>query len=374
MMTTSTHLVRRRSSLLALFFTLAFSLSGAPAGAQTCASSIGSNFNGTSIPGGRHVWFNAIVKVAGRDVQENTTLSFDSSQISFASGGTNYSLDAPASRIEFSPTVAQATTRFDDVNGTWVTQLPASYTGNVFLSGLAFAVPASGLPGGTNPVTWSGRFTSSTPGLRVSWKWAAAVYTTFSSLPEELLVKPVDNKIGVYQNSDHAGTPQAFKSYVVGGARGGGGSNYTGSYSGTGSSTPCVASRQLVLAKAFEPYSEGVQWLGYPGEFTLTVTNNGPLAAGAIVVTDPLDRLMLSPTAIVTNGNGVCSITGAAAPFLLTCTLNSLTVEESAMIRVRYETVFAQAEGTFVNCATARDSDGNTAQVCASIRFIPGPD
>jgi hypothetical protein len=49
-------------------------------------------------------------------------------------------------------------------------------------------------------------------------------------------VKPVDdNKASVYHNADHAGTPESFKKSVTGGAMGGGGSNYTGSYSGTGS-------------------------------------------------------------------------------------------------------------------------------------------
>ena len=46
-------------------------------------------------------------------------------------------------------------------------------------------------------------------------------------------------KASQYQNSDHAGTPANFKSNamngvtVIGGATGGGGSNYTGGYSGT---------------------------------------------------------------------------------------------------------------------------------------------
>jgi hypothetical protein len=42
------------------------------------------------------------------------------------------------------------------------------------------------------------------------------------------------------KNSDHAGTPENFKPFVIGGARGGGGSNYTGLYSGTGKVTPCT--------------------------------------------------------------------------------------------------------------------------------------
>src|SRR5215831_9122673 len=55
-------------------------------------------------------------------------------------------------------------------------------------------------------------------------------------------VKPVDdNKASQYKDSDHAGTPENFKAFVIGGATGGGRSNFTGSYSGTGS---CALTRQ----------------------------------------------------------------------------------------------------------------------------------
>jgi hypothetical protein len=95
-------------------------------------------------------------------------------------------------------------------------------------------VPAN-IPGGLNPVTWSGTISSDTPGVTINWQWAAAVYTSFSSDYTLLGVKPVDDKTASqYQNSDHAGTPENFKQFVIGGARGGGGANYTGSYSGTG--------------------------------------------------------------------------------------------------------------------------------------------
>jgi hypothetical protein len=76
----------------------------------------------------------------------------------------------------------------------------------------------------------------------VNWQWGAAAYTSFSMAYNSLGVKPVDdNKASQYKNSDHAGTPENFKTFVVGGARGGGGSNFTGSYSGTGS---CALTRE----------------------------------------------------------------------------------------------------------------------------------
>ncbi len=94
-----------------------------------------------------------------------------------------------------------------------------------------------GLPGGINPVTWMGtlRATASVP-LTVQWLWAAAVYTKFSTNYNSLGVKATDdNHFPPYQNYDQAGTPENFKSFVTGGARGGGGSNFTGSLSATAS-------------------------------------------------------------------------------------------------------------------------------------------
>lgn len=69
----------------------------------------------------------------------------------------------------------------------------------------------------------------------MSWKWGAAVYSQFGSDYNALDVKPAHKGACDYNNSDHAGTPENFKPYVIGGARGGGGSNFTGGWSGTAS-------------------------------------------------------------------------------------------------------------------------------------------
>jgi len=117
----------------------------------------------------------------------------------------------------------------------WVTTVPSGIKGNTFLSGLSYLVPAN-LPGGIKNVTWSGTISIDTPGVSVNWQWGAAVYTNFSTAYNALGVKPVDDKTASqYKNSDHAGTPENFKPFVIGGATGGGGNNYTGGLSGTAS-------------------------------------------------------------------------------------------------------------------------------------------
>jgi hypothetical protein len=97
-------------------------------------------------------------------------------------------------------------------------------------------VAAGGIAGGSvKTITWQGDFWSNAPGLKLNWQWSAAVYSNLSSDPSALGVKPTDTATAQYANSDHAGTPESFKMFVIGGARGGGGSNFTGSYSATGS-------------------------------------------------------------------------------------------------------------------------------------------
>jgi hypothetical protein len=207
-------------------------------------STITGNFNGTAIPAGTTLWLTSAFKV-NSPVSSPVTLDFTNDTISFTANGTSYTWTAPNAEITISPTATAATTNFDAASNTWETTLPAHFSGNAFLTGLAVPLP-SGLPGGIKNVTWQGDFTSSAPGVSVNWQWAAAVYTQFGSDYNALGVKPVDdNHVSAYQNSDHAGAPEALLAYVIGGATGGGGSNYTGSLSGTAKVVTTAATSSL---------------------------------------------------------------------------------------------------------------------------------
>jgi hypothetical protein len=212
------------------------------------SSIINSNFNGTAIPAGDTIWFNAVVKVSGIG-SSPVTVDVNSMTITFSSGGTTYTVNVPNSKIIFNSTLSTATTTFN--GGTWVTSLPPGGAGNTFLTGVAFPVPAGGLPGGINPVSWKANFTSDTKGVSFQWQWAAAVYTSFGAPADytSLGVKPVDDgSLSSYKNADHAGTPENFEKFVVGGARGGGGSNFTGSYSDTASvSCPAPGTTTIII-------------------------------------------------------------------------------------------------------------------------------
>ena len=123
-----------------------------------------------------------------------------------------------------SPVATTATTVFNTVNGEWQTTVPFSgIEASAFLSGLTFPVPATGLPGNVRNVTWTGTFSSDTPGVVVNWQWGAAAYAQFSTSYGTLGIQPVNS------SGEPAGSPLNFQSFLLAGGTGNGGSNYTGS-------------------------------------------------------------------------------------------------------------------------------------------------
>jgi hypothetical protein len=219
----------------------------------TGSSSNSSNFNGTAINGGDYIWFNANFTAKGMP-SAGATITFTNSTISATVNGAQYNLPVPNARVTFSPIATCTSTTFDTATNTWMTTVPVSGDDEIFLTGLAVRVPSGGLPGGINPVEWQGSFavTTDTPGISINWKWGAAVYSSFTPNYNALAIKPGHKTACGMNNGDHAGTPegvnsnnQPWKKFVVGGATGGGGSNWTGSWSGTLSIMLVCPSSQL---------------------------------------------------------------------------------------------------------------------------------
>ena len=185
-------------------------------------SVISSNFNGTAINPGSTIWFNSHMKVSGLNANTSTTINLTNITVAF--GGQTYTV--PNATIVFSPNANSATTTFDTANNRWVSTVPVNQAGNdVFMAGLGLMMP-NGLAGGQNPVVMQATFSSTAP-VSIDWQWSAAVYTQFSADYNALGVLTVDG-------GGQSGTPTNFENFVTGGARGGGGSNFTGSNSATG--------------------------------------------------------------------------------------------------------------------------------------------
>lgn len=200
--------------------------------------SIPSKFNRTAIAGGNCIWFNSVINPS-KLVAGPTTIVVENQTVQFTANGQPFAVSLPRGVITFDANVINATTTFDTIGNQWVTQVPLNFNRNVFSAGVMFPV-VGGLPGSIKPVTWSASFSSDADQMKLQWEWAAAVYTKCNTGLDALGVKPVDgNARNPYRNSDQAGTPETIRRFVVGGARGGGGSNYTGSHSRTESVRPC---------------------------------------------------------------------------------------------------------------------------------------
>jgi uncharacterized repeat protein (TIGR01451 family) len=202
---------------------------------NTCTTqcSIPNNFNGTSLPGGDFIWFNCALNATGLSTSQSTPICFTDQTISFNCGSQSYTVPVPNSCITFSPSCSTATTAFDTGSDCWVTNSPEGLPGNEFICGVPFQVPSGGLSGGIQNVTWAGSC-STNANVGANLLWGAACYSIFTGNCSSIDVKPCDsNAASQYKDSDHCGSPENFLGYVTGGACGGGGSNYTGSYSGT---------------------------------------------------------------------------------------------------------------------------------------------
>jgi hypothetical protein len=298
---------------------------------RTVPSSTGfitSNFNGTAIHPGSTVWFNSIVKVTGVGAA-GATIHIDQSTINYTVNGQTTQVAVPEGTLVFLPNAASATTTFDPGSG-WTTTVPVGVGGNVFLTGYGLSLP-NGLPGGANPVTWTGNFETDTSGVSLHWQFAAAVYTQFSTDNNALNVKPVDsNSASAYHNSDHAGTPEAFKAFVTGGARGGGGSNWTGSYSSTVSVTPSLGlpGGGIIPGAVITPASLS--------GFVLDETTGGGLS-GVTVTLSTINSQGQSViiASIPTGSNGAYSFTGLApGNYTITVSLPDLYADDVAMNQV----------------------------------------
>jgi hypothetical protein len=221
-----------------------------PTGQPSGITSSTATFNSTAIPqttsgGQNYLWFSDVVSASVASGTLSGVQAFIVNQtVKFTAGGKSYSLLVPNAMVTFSPTATVATTTFDAAASRWETTVPYNISGNVFLAGLPFPVPAGGLPGSIS-VTWSGNFLSTVNQLTAKWKWAAAVYKSFSTTYSNLGVKPVDSSTVYcsagtpYKNSDYAGTPESYKTSVIAGASGSGGTNYTGNYSSVVSVVAC---------------------------------------------------------------------------------------------------------------------------------------
>jgi hypothetical protein len=273
--------------------------------------SISSSFNSTAVAPGDTIWFSSVISGVGGMGTAPATINVTNQTITFSdSVGGSFNVSLPNAVLTLTPGGTTATTNY--TGGQWASNDPSSLGGNLFLSGYELPVPV-GLHGSDNPVTWTATFSDDTSGLSFKWEWAAAAYTSFNSSYGSLGIKPCDsNTASIYANSDHAGTPESYKTHVIGGATGTGGSNYTGNYSPNTSVTPTFSPTYVSLAGTVynDANNNGIFDTGDTGISGVTLTLTGTTSGGTTVASATTTTASDGTYSFTTDGSGSRLVAG----------------------------------------------------------------
>jgi hypothetical protein len=196
------------------------------------------SWNTFKIPPGQTpvVWVHAQFKPTGVPTTAARMIQFTG--VAFVLNGTSYPM--PSGTVIFDPAAPwTSTTTFAasaGAAGTWTTTInPNNISDENFFVGAAIPVDMQITGGGQATI----RFTTETndAGLSLSWQWSAAVYTYWPSDWNLALIQPYHGNGPT--GSQHADTPDnvSVQKSLIQGPRGGGGSNFTGSWSATGHGT-----------------------------------------------------------------------------------------------------------------------------------------
>jgi hypothetical protein len=197
-----------------------------PSGTAIGGNSV--SWNGFKAPAGSVVWINA--HLDAKNVPTNTITTVNFTGVSLVVNATTYAL--PDGQVVFNPAVTTPTTVVNP-DGSWTTTVNPTFNNDIFFDGQALAVDSNMENGGNGNTgsTLSFSTNSSDSSLQFQWQWSAAVYTSW---PGNALanIEPVHAQ-------QQAGAPlnPAVQGDLIQGPRGGGGSNFTGSWSGTGQGT-----------------------------------------------------------------------------------------------------------------------------------------
>jgi len=190
------------------------------------------NFNSQN-PGGGWLWCNA--HISGNPGKKVTVFCQNASVTLTCANGQTYTFPIPNGQINFSPSCAVATNWFDGTQ--WNTTLPCGGDSGIFLQGCG--IPWQSAFANCHEVCWTGVFSCDTAGFTCNWQWGAACYNETQPGCGSICPKACSQTYcpggQYYSSGDQCGAPENCKPYCVAGGTGGGGSNWTGSWSSTGS-------------------------------------------------------------------------------------------------------------------------------------------
>ncbi len=249
----------------AFFITACMLLFSRAASAQTqnmpsCTSAIRVRFDTfgmTPIPAGSTIWFTSVMKAVrtadGGAITSPIRIDVRQSRITF--GRWPDVIAMPDSTVVLDPSIQVPRRLWSGPDELNVAYSPSQVSMEALFDALPYKAPEPFIPRSSGPVTWTATFAASRPGITIDWAWSAAVYSRFGVVGSFQL-KPLSGPISqvepqaglpsLYENDDPAGTAEAYKQYVVAGAMGSGGPNYTGARSETASVTACPSSKPPV--------------------------------------------------------------------------------------------------------------------------------
>jgi YVTN family beta-propeller protein len=213
---------------------------------QSCTFTAPGNFNGDILKPGTTAWFNSAMTVSGNGFNE-VNIYVTSSKITFTlKDGSVTTVPLPDSNVTISPSAVSGSVLFHDDVAAWHEIVPTGFPGYFFADGGTYPV-ADRIPSAKD-ATWSAVISTDTPGISLTWRWAAASYTTLGNSYNGMGVKPMDDATAtVYQNDDFAGTPENFKNALAhGGGNGtqnGPDDRWTGKFAKPVTLAPCALSQ-----------------------------------------------------------------------------------------------------------------------------------
>lgn len=305
---------------------------------QTCSVLIHNpytDFNGTKAPSASSAWLNIHTKLDKTDlVNSGDYLLFTGGAISFkgiTSTPTVTNLAIPNGKIVADNTVSTPITNYDLGTGTWITRVPPGFsTSDIFIAGAIITSSTGFQVGAGKASTLAGYFVSNRPAFKQSWFYGIGVYQpsfNYSSIGSPGQVTAVGG-------GDKAGTPLPEKANLVAGGSGGGGSNFTGSYSSTDSYTTCQQTG-CNLSISFQE-SDASCFGGNNGSATVNVTGGTPIFAyflnGNIVQQSANRTYIFNGLSAGTYNLTVIDVAGCRADISVTVSQPSSALQVSANV------------------------------------------
>jgi hypothetical protein len=165
--------------------------------------------HGRNEPEATVVWLSSVLRPKGVPTDQPVTICVSGQTLSWTEGRRTYTVAVPDATVSFRPWETISQTWYG--GGEWETSAPNDQaSGKTFTTGFALPLPA-GVPRNVSNLKWRATFESDMPGITLQWSWSATAYSKLASDYNALGIVPA-----ALAGSDAAGTPSAYKRYIVG--------------------------------------------------------------------------------------------------------------------------------------------------------------